>query len=116
MSPEEKYGLKLLFMNEKSVRREIEEAFYFETRYEACDLNYDYNFGSKEDCENCVRCGAVELSNVVLKNNIKLLAKEMYRGERAESALIQYFENNRNIEDAYLEKLNSCPCGADYLK
>lgn len=116
MSPEEKYELKLSFMSEKSVRKEIENAFYFETNNEACDLNHSYNFGSKEDCENCIRCGAVEISNIIPKNDIKLLAKEMNRGEHAESATLLYFESHKELKDAYLEKLNYCPCRVNYLK
>ena len=114
MSEEDKYALKLNFLTENGLRKEISKSTYFEQNKEACELNEFDGFKSLSDCQKAVQCFADGISAIIPKDDLKQLAKDMAQGERAESAGLIYISKHKEVEGSLPALYNRCLSGVGY--
>ena len=114
MSEEEKYFLKLTFLTEGGLRKEVRESMYFETEKESCGLNAFRGFRSIEDCRKAVDCISNGFSKLIIKEDLKRMAIDMARGERAESTGQAYLASHKSISDRLEDKIRECLTEVDY--
>lgn len=114
MSKEAKYALKLNFLTEKGLRNEIEKSMFYEGSKESCELNKYQGFNSMKDCQKAVGCISSDFSALVLKADLKQLAKDMDQGKNGESAVNLYLGSHQAIADSLKAKLGGCLAGSEY--
>ena len=93
-----------------SLRQDIEDYYYSEFAYEACDLNEANEYTSVIDCEAAWKCLAEEYAKLIPEADLKNLADNM-KANGGESASIYYNANNPSVNDAIVAKYDTCLSG-----
>jgi len=94
-------GYYLWSNNETRLRGIIEEEYYTRQIIGFRSANYQ-GFESKENAENAVRCMSVKLSELVKKEDLKMISKEMQKSESTASTLSNYLKHEGGYSNSEL--------------
>jgi hypothetical protein len=100
--------------DEESLRKNIEDYYYYESNLESCEFNNFAGFSSMENCQNAIRCISIELSKLINSADLSQLAEDMNGGEKAEMAVGIYLNENQDIDSVFRTKSLNCLSTYEY--
>ena len=103
-------GIYYFWINsEKNLKKNIETAIYEDQFLEICKLRAYKGFDSRENCEGAVRCISLEMTELVKKEDLKVVSDKMKWSEDAESIIVSYVSDSSDIESQKLDSImNYC--------